>query len=134
MEGDGFPNACNADADCFAAGCSSEVCSAEHGVVTTCEAFRIEGWPEDAACGCVASQCRWYSPSGATLPAAPATCDGKPCEPPRQCIEYYGIAGASGPTFYSCEIRCKPGAQGNGGCPEGTTCTTIADGPGSVCR
>ncbi|MFO7565780.1 MAG: hypothetical protein R6X02_24265 [Enhygromyxa sp.] len=68
------------------------------------------------------------------LPIAqpPPTCDGQPCEPPRQCVSYFGIAGPSGPTFYSCELRCEPGLEG--GCPEGMRCVTIADGPGDVCR
>lgn len=66
-----------------------------------------------------------------TLP--PPTCNGKPCEPPRQCISYFGIAGPSGPTFYACEIPCEPGLT-NGGCPEDMRCVTIADGPGDVCR
>ncbi|MEM7154610.1 MAG: hypothetical protein AAF799_17310 [Myxococcota bacterium] len=60
-------------------------------------------------------------------------CDGEPCAPPRECISYYGIAGPRGPEFFACEIRCKGGA-GKGGCPDGMTCVTIADGPGEVCR
>lgn len=46
------------------------------------------------------------------------------------CTKYYGIAGPSGPEFSSCEITCASGK----GCPAGTACTTIADGPGAVCR
>lgn len=47
------------------------------------------------------------------------------------CVSYYGIAGARGPEFKSCEIRCgnDPGA-----CPAGTSCVTVSDGPGRVCR
>ncbi len=144
LEGEGYPNACSADADCHAGGCSSEVCSAERGVITTCEAVEIDGWPSDAACGCVERQCRWHSPSGSTLGAAaepepkpdtkpdakPEDCGGEVCTKPRQCIRYYGIAGKRGPQFASCEIRCKPG----GTCPDDLSCVTIADGPGSVCR
>ena len=63
---------------------------------------------------------------------APA-CDGRPCEPPRECISYFGIAGPSGPQFHACELRCESGAP-NEGCPEGMRCVTIADGPGDVCR
>lgn len=135
LEGDGFPNNCHADGDCFEGGCSSEVCSAERGVITTCEAFENPGWPADAGCGCVSGQCRWWSESGATLPAAKpgaGDCGGQTCTPPKECITYFGIAGANGPEFKSCEIRCKGG--GKGGCPDGTSCVTIADGPGSVCR
>ncbi|MEZ4364908.1 MAG: hypothetical protein R2939_01310 [Kofleriaceae bacterium] len=46
------------------------------------------------------------------------------------CVRYYGFAGAAGPEFRSCEVRCDDG----GGCPDGASCTTIADGPGRVCR
>ena len=46
------------------------------------------------------------------------------------CVSYYGIAGARGPQFKSCEVRCQTGTE----CPAGTTCITIADGPGQVCR
>ncbi|MGM0577918.1 MAG: hypothetical protein ACQEXJ_19485 [Myxococcota bacterium] len=46
------------------------------------------------------------------------------------CVEYYGIAGPSGPTFASCEIPCVDNAD----CPTGQSCGTIADGPGDVCR
>ena len=47
-----------------------------------------------------------------------------------QCARYFGIAGPSGPEFTSCELRCDAGAS----CPDGTSCITIADGPGEVCR
>jgi hypothetical protein len=47
------------------------------------------------------------------------------------CIKYYGIAGARGPEMSSCEIRC---GQKGLKCPKGQMCTTIADGPGQVCR
>ncbi len=46
------------------------------------------------------------------------------------CVTYYGIAGPRGGEFTSCEIKC----DAQGGCPKGFQCTTIADGPGSVCR
>lgn len=52
------------------------------------------------------------------------------CDPGLTCIKYYGIAGARGPEFSSCEIRCGAGQK----CPAGQQCTTVADGPGSVCR
>jgi|GEM_PF-3443138 len=67
------------------------------------------------------------------LTQPPPTCDGEPCEPPRECIRYHGIAGPSGPTFHACEIRCEPELS-NGGCPDGMRCVTIADGPGDVCQ
>lgn len=46
------------------------------------------------------------------------------------CVSYYGIAGARGPQFKSCEIKC----QDDSVCPAGHKCITIADGPGQVCR
>jgi hypothetical protein len=47
-----------------------------------------------------------------------------------ECVTYYGIAGPNGPAFKSCEITCASGK----GCPAGSSCITIADGPGAVCR
>jgi hypothetical protein len=46
------------------------------------------------------------------------------------CVSYYGIAGARGPQFKSCEIKCT----GDKVCPADHKCITIADGPGQVCR
>lgn len=56
--------------------------------------------------------------------------EGDSCQAGASCVSYYGIAGPSGPEFKSCEITCA----GKGGCPEGTKCVTVADGPGEVCR
>ncbi|MEY4512502.1 MAG: hypothetical protein RLZZ450_4624 [Pseudomonadota bacterium] len=47
------------------------------------------------------------------------------------CVHYFGIAGPNGPEFSSCETPCVGKAAV---CPAGTSCITIADGPGSVCR
>ena len=52
------------------------------------------------------------------------------CPTGLECVKYYGIAGAKGPQFTSCETKCNDGQQ----CPDGLKCTTIADGPGAVCR
>ncbi len=46
------------------------------------------------------------------------------------CVTYHGIAGPRGPAFTSCEVTCADGK----GCPDGTACITVADGPGAVCR
>lgn len=59
-----------------------------------------------------------------------AKCGDETCTEGRECVSYYGIAGASGPQFHSCEWKCDRKQA----CPAGTTCTTIADGPGAVCR
>lgn len=139
LEGAGA-DACSGDAQCFNGGCSSEVCSAEEGVITTCEVLHLPGWPADAACGCVSGSCQWWSASGGTLgedsggePPA-GDCGGETCTAPRECVRYYGIAGPSGPEFQTCEIPCNKPGSGAVGCPKGTQCVTIADGPGDVCR
>lgn len=133
FEGTGFANACNADNDCYKAGCSSEVCSATPGVITTCEVLPVS-LPAGTECGCVSSECIWWNAEGLTLPPvetpAEESCATVLCEPPKVCIEYYGIAGPSGPKFVSCEIRCSEDKD----CPEDQQCVTIADGPGQVCR
>ena len=56
---------------------------------------------------------------------------GDSCGPGLTCVSYYGVAGARGPQFKTCEVKCdKKGAK----CPDGTKCVTVADGPGQVCR
>jgi len=60
-----------------------------------------------------------------------ATCSSTvPCAKGLSCTKYFGIAGPSGPAFESCEISCADGKA----CPGTTSCVTIADGPGIVCR
>jgi len=60
VEGTSFQNGCSRDDQCAVGGCSSEVCSAEQGVSSTCEA-QADGWPtQGASCGCVQGQCIWY--------------------------------------------------------------------------
>jgi hypothetical protein len=115
-------------------------------VATTCERLAVQ-LPADAACGCVEGSCKWWSASGSTLAALPSDepptpnsgeapskglvhCGKDTCKPGQTCVGYYGIAGPSGPKFESCEWTCKKGGK----CPAGTTCITIADGPGPVCR
>jgi hypothetical protein len=71
-------------------------------------------------------------PAAAALPSkAGAPCDEKGCGGGYECKSYYGIAGPRGPEFKTCEISCA--AKGSK-CPAGTKCSTIADGPGKVCR
>ncbi len=70
--------------------------------------------------------------AGGAAPGIGEVCgDADACATGLTCVTYYGIAGARGPAFKSCEVPC-PG--GKGACPAGTACTTIADGPGQVCR
>jgi hypothetical protein len=56
--------------------------------------------------------------------------DGDACAKGLECVKYYGIAGARGPQFKTCEVKCDKKQA----CPSGTKCITIADGPGQVCR
>jgi len=127
-------NDCTADTGCFQGGCSSEVCSAEEGIITTCDAIE-QPYPAGAQCGCVQNQCVWYTTPGGTSggdgAAQGAPCDDGRCQGELTCVKYYGIAGPSGPQFTSCEVPCSlPGSV----CPDGQACITIADGPGRVCR
>ena len=71
-------------------------------------------------------------PQESPTPAKTTTpCGTKDCAQGTECVTYYGIAGKAGGAMYSCEVRCKSDAQ----CPSGAPkCTTIADGPGQVCR
>src|SRR5690349_10390717 len=77
---------------------------------------------------------------------APTRPDPRPSGPPKMgencgsgdscgagltCVSYFGVAGASGPKFKTCEVKCGDKMPA---CPSGTTCRTIADGPGQVCR
>lgn len=59
--------------------------------------------------------------------------EGDACAQGLTCVSYYGIAGAKGPQFKTCEIKCDKDHEETV-CPKGTHCATIADGPGSVCR
>lgn len=56
--------------------------------------------------------------------------DKDACAKGLTCVAYYGIAGARGPQFKTCEIKCTADAS----CPADHKCVTIADGPGQVCR
>jgi hypothetical protein len=70
--------------------------------------------------------------TGVAKPKQGEPCDAKgSCAHGLTCVRYHGVAGARGPELTSCEIKC---GEGNKACPKGQTCTTIADGPGQVCR
>jgi hypothetical protein len=60
----------------------------------------------------------------------PCSAEGDACAEGLECVTYYGIAGPKGPAFKSCETKCDAGQA----CPDGTSCQTVADGPGQVCR
>jgi hypothetical protein len=53
------------------------------------------------------------------------------CKSGQSCLNYFGIAGAQGPLFQTCEIPCP---KGNSQCPSGLECVNIIDGPGTVCQ
>ncbi|MCA9695139.1 MAG: hypothetical protein KC636_36505, partial [Myxococcales bacterium] len=138
LEGPDASDACAADSQCSRAGCRRDLCTAQRELMTTCEVIeKPAGWPADAACGCVEGRCRWWStaplPSGQPAPEDSTQCGDRRCAPPERCVAYYGIAGPSGPELRECVIPCSRGAA-NHGCPTGTKCVTIADGPGDVCR
>jgi hypothetical protein len=61
-----------------------------------------------------------------------ADCTNRTCATELTPIQFYGIAGPSGPLFCSCEIPCS-GPTDRTTCPTGLACTHIADGPGNVC-
>jgi hypothetical protein len=137
FEGTDFHNDCTEDSGCYVAGSSGEVCSAEPGVMTAADAKTP---PAGASCGCVETQCVWYSMGGAATTTGGGEGEGagqgQPCADGRctaglTCKKYYGVAGPRGPEFSSCEIPCT-GPKGT--CPGGQKCVTISDGPGSVCR
>lgn len=67
-------------------------------------------------------------PAGTAKLGEPCGVDGSCGE--GTCVSYFGIAGPRGPEFKSCEIKCDDKTP----CPTGRNCTTIADGPGQVCR
>jgi hypothetical protein len=73
-------------------------------------------------------------PGGQDMPlppqGAPCTAEGR-CAEGLTCLKYYGIAGAKGPEFTSCEIPCLNDPSV---CPADQRCIVIADGPGQVCR
>lgn len=162
FEGSAFANDCNEDSSCKTGGCSSEVCSAEEGVITDCEMLSVQ-LPPDASCGCVESQCVWWSPSGATLAGGsktPAPGSGKTPVPGGATTEKPTPNSGEAPTgtTTSCGGKtCKPGQEcigyygiagprgpkfescevrcgKDGSCPKDMKCVTVADGPGRVCR
>jgi hypothetical protein len=69
-------------------------------------------------------------PAGAAPGMSEKCGDGDRCAAGLTCVSYYGIAGARGPQFKSCEMRC----ESDKACPAGKHCAMVADGPGRVCR
>lgn len=104
------------------------------GLVSACSAPAQSGPPLTGAASPVTNPTPGTSPApAATDPTAfGAECsEAKACAAGLSCTTYYGIAGPSGPAFHSCEVPC---GQDKAQCPDATTCVTIADGPGMVCR
>ena len=84
------------------------------------------------------------TPIGVDADASPSTAakgndlsqQGQPCPDGTcaeglRCLSYYGIAGANGPQFATCELPC---AANSNACPSDQQCVVIADGPGQVCK
>jgi eight-cysteine-cluster-containing protein len=156
FEGIAFSNSCDSDAECHAAGCSKEVCSADQDVTTTCNEYPDQ--PKAASCGCVRGLCIWYvssngaAPVAAALPAAETdrpvpvrerpdggvsslpdqgfACPNNVCAPGLDCMTYFGPGGPKAGAKSTCEMSCL----GNRPCPKGQTCSMVKDGPGQVCR
>jgi|GEM_PF-1373010 len=90
--------------------------------------------------GCVAMECTTggsTSLGGSTSTSTGITglhepCTDKACPSGLTPVEFYGIAGSSGPLFCSCEIPCSETST-TPTCPSGMSCTYVADGPGPVC-
>lgn len=163
VEGTSFQNGCSGDAQCYVGGCSNEVCSAEQGVSSTCEA-PVDGWPSaGSTCGCVKGQCVWYKaggkgggkgaggkPDGGAGggktgggkgdggkggPAAGAA-QGESCAGDVRCargLTCIKYYGIAGPRGPEM-ASCERRCGAKGACPSGQSCVTIADGPGEVCR
>ena len=153
FEGVAFANSCETDAECHAAGCSGEVCSADAEVTTVCMEYPDQ--PKKATCGCVRNLCIWYVMGGpgapqvaesdrvptvrerpdagplSNLPDQAQACPKGVCAPGLDCITYFGPTGPKGGTLSSCEISCLGGRS----CPRGQSCVSVKDGPpGNVCR
>ena len=104
------------------------------GLVSACSAPAQSGPPLTGSTSPVTNPTPGTSPAPAAtdLTAFGAECsEVKACAAGLSCTTYYGIAGPSGPAFHSCEVPC---GQDKAQCPDATTCVTIADGPGMVCR
>jgi|GEM_PF-2713885 len=108
---------------------------------TSCEMRCEAGCPTGTECVTISDGpgqvCRATTAAAPTAPTAGVTAaqgekcgEGITCADGTSCVEYYGFAGPSGPKFATCEMRCGDG----GTCPLGQACTTISDGPGTVCR
>jgi hypothetical protein len=72
------------------------------------------------------------SVSTTSIPGLHDSCTSRSCADGLTPVEYYGVAGTSGPLFCSCEIPCSTSSTTQT-CPSGLKCTHVADGPGNVC-
>ena len=51
---------CQIDNDCSITGCSSEMCTADSSIMTTCEILTNAPDKNKYACGCIKDRCGWY--------------------------------------------------------------------------
>lgn len=52
--------ACKTDKDCVPAGCSTQICSSDPNLITTCELRDDFADRSIYSCGCVEGYCAWY--------------------------------------------------------------------------
>jgi len=102
--------------ECWGPVISSGCCPCENGTFDRVTECRGEGGAGGA--------------SGLDLSKLNSPCESGACPSGLTPTKFYGIAGKSGPEFCWCTIPC---ASPKVVCPSGTTCQTIADGPGQVC-
>lgn len=51
---------CKSNSDCNLAGCSSQICSSDPSIATTCELIADHPKDQNYSCGCIESKCAWY--------------------------------------------------------------------------
>ncbi len=128
---------CPTNADCIAIdGCDSAICiPADEACELSCpnadECVLMESFPLQIGCPGIVPGMQDMTPDGELdLALLGTACVDNACPDGLTALTYFGIAGPSGPEFCSCEIPCVDTADV---CPTGTSCQTIADGPGEVC-
>ncbi len=134
-ECDALDNMCPAGSDCVRIdGCNAPLCIAtDEACALSCpdatECEILESFPLQIGCP---GKVPGIPDSTPTIDLADLNrdCVDDMCPSGLTPVKFFGIAGASGPEFCSCSIPCVDTAEV---CPEGSTCQTIADGPGTVC-
>ncbi len=129
-------NTCPANSDCIAVdGCDSAICiPADEACDLSCpdpnECALAESFPLQIACPGIVPGTTATSSNELDLADLNSDCEDDTCPDGLTPVFYFGIAGEAGPEFCSCSIPCADDADV---CPDGSSCQTIADGPGEVC-